>query len=314
MRHLFRIGLLAAGLGLSVLFSEAMAQQSDFAPQVSPGGRWLVYYSYRNGASPDLFLIDVETGDERALTETADVWEIEPHWSWDGRYILFGAGAGMPDIRPAFLELERGRPAGPVRRFDSAPAGMRRVTAVEPGQSVLYVQEYGFPIRQRFSIYRPGDGATPWLDAMPEGEFAVPFLSPDGSFLIAVRELDGQTDIVRVDHSTGAVLALTDTLEAEAYLAWSAGGRWLTWSQADASGARQIFGLELDEGGHPVADARLLTRGEAGQVHFFSSVSDDNAWLYHDASTPQGFELRRRRFGDPDGPYETLTRRVPAGD
>ena len=310
MGNLVLAGFAAASMSLACMAPEAGAQQSDFAPRVSPDGNWLVYYSYRNDAAPDLFLMDLQTGVERALTETPEVWEVEAHWSWDGQYVLFGAGSGMPDLRPAFLQLSDGRPTGPVQRMDTAPVGMKRVTAVEPGVSVLYVQEYGLPVRQRFSVYREGEGAMPWLDSMPDGEFAAPFLSPDRRFLVAIRELDGQTDLVRVEYASGEVTALTGTPDEEAYLAWSAGGRWLTWSQSDAFDGRQIFGMQLDTAGNALHAAEQLTAGEAGQVHFFSSVSDDGAWLYYDVSTPQGFELRRRSLTDRDAPHTVLTQRA----
>lgn len=313
MRKLVVFGLVVAGLSSVAIAGSAAAQKSDFAPRVSPDGNWLVYYSYRNDAAPDLFVLDLETGEERALTQTPDVWEIEPHWSWDGSHVVFGAGSGMPDIRPAFLEMEDGRPVSPVQRLDSAPAGMKRVTIMEPVTSVLYVQEYGLPARQRFATYREGEAATPWLDAMPDGEFAAPLLSPDGRFLVAIRELDDRIDLVRVDRATGLATALTDTIEEEAYLAWSADGRWLTWSQPDTLGGRQIFGLQLDGAGVPVTGPRRLTDGEPGQVHFFSSVSSDDAWLYYDVSTPEGFEVRRRALMDVDASHEVLTQRTPEG-
>ena len=59
----------------------------SFAPRFSPDGRWIVY-SREKGGNTDIWQMDVATGAERPLTETAAI-ETSPFFSPDGRQIVF---------------------------------------------------------------------------------------------------------------------------------------------------------------------------------------------------------------------------------
>jgi len=63
-------------------------------PQVSPDGRQVVCVrvedsTYDEAPRPSLWLIDITTGEGRALASSADLWPAEPKWAADGRTIFF---------------------------------------------------------------------------------------------------------------------------------------------------------------------------------------------------------------------------------
>ena len=64
----------------------------DHQPDVSPDGRTVVYSRY-DGSSMELWLLDLETGKERAMTTGGDV-NVEPRLSPDGRRLAFVSTRG----------------------------------------------------------------------------------------------------------------------------------------------------------------------------------------------------------------------------
>lgn len=79
---------LVATLCLAVLSQPASSeQQKDFQPSVNKNGQQMVYYSYRDNEYPDLFVLDMNSSVENNLTQTSELWEIEPLYSPDGKTI-----------------------------------------------------------------------------------------------------------------------------------------------------------------------------------------------------------------------------------
>lgn len=66
-------------------------KRSDFAPDLSPDGKTLVYYSYRNDSLPDIYILDMDSQQETRLTFDYGAWDLNPKWSVDGQYIYFSS-------------------------------------------------------------------------------------------------------------------------------------------------------------------------------------------------------------------------------
>lgn len=81
------------------------ADDSSYHPQISPDGRFVIYYSYAtnlaihdNNGFPDIFLYDTSTGETKRLSDNingaqADGYNLNPAWSKNGQYVAFTSAA-----------------------------------------------------------------------------------------------------------------------------------------------------------------------------------------------------------------------------
>jgi serine/threonine protein kinase len=72
----------------------------DFWPSVSPDGKRVVFLSRRSG-NYDVWLKDLESGKESAITATLDI-EIAPHLNQDGSKVVYGV-AGGPGVGAQYV-------------------------------------------------------------------------------------------------------------------------------------------------------------------------------------------------------------------
>jgi TolB protein len=61
---------------------------NDFAPEWSPDGKQLAFFSDRDSEKPELYILELETGDLTRMTENA-MYDSDPSWSPDGDRIIF---------------------------------------------------------------------------------------------------------------------------------------------------------------------------------------------------------------------------------
>ena len=108
------IGLVTVADG-SLRVLKTLGHEAPFEISMSPDGRHVVYdYPARNDSSAsDIYVIDVETGDERPLVEhPADDRVLG--WAPDGRHVLFLSDR-TGTLGAWLMSVLDGRPAGPAR-------------------------------------------------------------------------------------------------------------------------------------------------------------------------------------------------------
>ncbi len=176
----------------------------DYQPDWSADGRWVVYSSYR-GDAVELRILDLQTGDSRALTGNGAV-NVEPRFSPDGRRLAFVSTQFNKRFHIFTADFTDGRLANVVRLTGEHKSGLPRYYysafdhEISPvwtrdGRDIIYVSN-------RNHIYGTGgfwriasSGAGAGDDAAPREagqEFhyeetnwkARPDVSPDGTRLV----------------------------------------------------------------------------------------------------------------------------------
>ena len=182
---------------------------SDFGslstPTWSRDGKRIAFVSDGGKARSELFTVSIETGRTQRLTDLQQTPR-SLAWSPDGREIAFLMRVpGKPALQPALPEKPEGATwAPPARVVDRLIYRRDGSGYVEPG------------FAQLFTV--PAEGGTP--RALTDGPYlhaGTPAWLPDGqSIVIAGNRRDdwewqaSNTELYRVDVSSGAIVALTD--------------------------------------------------------------------------------------------------------
>lgn len=279
------------------------ATLGDGDPMASPDGRYVVFRRSLMHGADDLFLLDVRTGKERALT--TDGWKAVGYvWSADSRHIFYASNRGgefglwTVDTRiggePRRVALGLGQVSFSRMSSDrgnrlavEVPHGRTNLTAFDP--------QGGFsPVTSASGadwdpVVAP-DGAVAYVSSRtgaselwvttPDGRSVkltsilgsyVNSLdwSPDGRTIAFVAVKGRRSQVYTVDRDGSRLRVLTDDGTDKTYPVFSAGGDQITYVARTASGYR----LERVpvSGGQPTAVAggegwRVLRRGPDGRL------------------------------------------------
>ncbi len=204
----------------------------NFHPRVSPDGQSIAFISDREGQS-NLWIMDADGANARAVFTDANVRASMPAWSPDGQYIVVRrdyVGTGEEEVGPAD-ELDRAGEATPQ------------------GRSGLWM------------YHRDGGRGTPLVGTEIAGA-RWPSFSPDGSYVyfhatVGGREaLTGHYQLRRLDLRSGRLLNLSPgTADGAAAGRVSAGGafapeaspdgRWLAFARQVPDGTVTFKGHEF---------------------------------------------------------------------
>jgi Tol biopolymer transport system component len=184
----------------------------DGQPRFSPDGKSIVYVSDRSG-SENLWLVDPDGRNQRALTKGSGFAYASPDWTPDGNYIVTSKGAGLFDL----WMIHKDGGAGFKLTGQTPPA------AAGGGG--------------------PGGGAGP-------NNFMGADVSPDGRYIYTNARTGGSSynqmlgaayQIYMYDRETGRNFARTQNMGAGMRPAVSPDGKWMAY----ASRKMAITGLKL---------------------------------------------------------------------
>jgi dipeptidyl aminopeptidase/acylaminoacyl peptidase len=260
-------------------------EKEDLAPRWSPDGRLLAYVSNREREKKQLYVVPVEGGETRRLTDLAEDVS-QAAWSPDGTRLAFSSR--VPD--PAYDQKDEKR---------RAP---RRITRLQ-----YKLDDVGWTTDRRQHIFVvPADGSSePVQVTSGDYEDGYPAWSPDGARLafVSAREDDWDVKDVRdvqvVDATGGEPICLTDGSGWCEAPSWSPDGRLIafrhTWTHFDdphhgqiavvdaGGGAPRVLTASLDRNCSPYPEIRepiwdgdsiVLAVEDGGDTHLYRVRAD----------------------------------------
>jgi Tol biopolymer transport system component len=195
----------------------------DGQPRYAPDGKTIVFVSDRSGYE-NLWLVDADGKDPRALTKDKDAQYISPAWTPDGKYLVVSrtktgilgsaydlvlinkdGGTGMQLTGPG-----TGVPSGPPSPLSPPPFNNYLGAAVTPDNRYIYaaIKRGGFKYDQmlddrwQVGVYDRTTGKT-YLRSTSLGGGMRPALSPDGQWLAYGSRLDNKTALRLRNLSSG---------------------------------------------------------------------------------------------------------------
>ena len=278
--------------------AEPLPRRMDFAASFAPDGERFVYYSYRGdvGPFPDLYIQKID-GEERRLTTTPDIWEIEPAWSPNGDLIAFSAGTTMANLDLYVMDPKGGEPRLVHAGADSeggakwSPDGRKLVffsftrgVTHRPVIKIVDIDggEVSTIVNQEIMGQPGGSGSPDW--------------SPDGAHIAFTsreyengEDRDTPSDLYVLTLGTGAIKRLTNTPWGEGRVVWSPDGKMLYFTAVVEGELERVHAIPAD-GSRPL-DAKPIMITGAGlydDPHHMPGVSPDGKHLSFTAPDPAG--------------------------
>ena len=278
----------------------------DSQPRFSPDGKTIAFTSDRSGIE-NVWLVDADGKNARALTEEKDTYVRTPAWTPDGSYVLArkeeGKRAGIPPVELWMYHREGG---GGIKLTSTDELNNASGAVASPEGRYIYLSA-----RQvRFS-YTPDLSGGLWQifrfdrttgESLPIttgfGGAVRPELSPDGKTLVFVSRSDADTILVARDLASGAERVLARGLDRDEQEGFAQMDLWPCYSfTPDGKGI--VYGhkgkiVRLDVASGAETDIPFT-------AHVAQKVAPRVAWQEKVESGPVQVRILRWPSQSPDG-------------
>ncbi len=195
----------------------------DTQPRFSPDGKTIAFTSDRSGID-NLWLVDADGRNPRALTTEKGSYVRGPAWTPDGQYVMGrkedGTKAGIPPVELWLFHVDGGSGVALTTRDDASNTS--GAVAAKNGRFIYY------SARKANYSYTPDLSNGLWqihrydrrtAESLPitngVGGGVRPALSPDGKTLVYVSRIDNQTVLVTRDLDSGREKVLSRELSRD---------------------------------------------------------------------------------------------------
>ena len=266
--------LLLVSAALAASFSVSAVQQKNFSAVLSPNKQEFTYYSYRGNELPDIYINSADGSQERNLTNSPNLWEIEPDWSDNGALIAYAGGENM----------------GSMEIFTIAPDGSHKKQITDGEGSATgpnFSPDGKYIVFNRF--YRDSGKATVAKVELATGKETVltnidkmtafkPKFSPNGKTIafLAAKEKNGSNDVYLMDADGKNLRIAAETEISEGMFDWSPEGDHLAVSGSINQGDSQLYKLALAK-----KTLKKISNNK-GEDIYFVSISHDGKTIHYD--------------------------------
>ncbi len=262
----------------------------DIAPKYSPNGDLIVYYSYRGKTLPDIFIAKADGSEERRLTVNKDLWDIEPTWSADGKYVYYRSGLNMKSLNMYKLSVNGGTTQ--QQTFEPKSNGIKGYSVDSHDQRIVYsVNSSAGSADLVVTIVGAGKKAQPttiFSSKDNANHIRSPKWHPELDLIVFASDRNDRKDddLFMYNLKTKNLKQLTDIKGDVMMPDWSAKGDFVLFSSPLGGINPDIFRVNID--GSAIEN---LTKNSAGMQHFADTSSDDSQLLFESGNWKDGFKI-----------------------
>ncbi len=207
------------------------------APRFSPNGERVLFTSYETGF-PQIYLMDVSTGNRRPLDNLPGSMTFSPRFGPDGNTVLFSQSqGGNTDLYSMPLS------GGARMRLTSAPSIETAPSYSPDGQMIVFESDRSGS--QQLYVM-PATGGEPRRISFGPGRYSTPVWSPRGDMIAFTKQYNGRFHIGVMRNDGSEERLLTSSFLDEGPT-WSPNGRVIMFARetAGAGGTSSLYSVDV---------------------------------------------------------------------